>query len=72
MGGLAVGGDVDHHLQLGMVEQPAVARAIVALREIGLETLDIEAADPGLALVDPAQKPHFAFIGEEVDNLIIL
>ena len=72
LGALPVGRDVDDHLQLRMIEQPAVARAVMTLRETGLEALDIEAADALLALVDAAEEPDLAILGEQVDHLIIL
>ena len=52
-----------------MIEQPAVARAVMALGELGLEALDIEAAHARLALVDAAEEPDLAILGEQVDAL---
>ncbi len=44
----------------------------MALRELGLEALDIEAADAALALVDAAEEPDFAVVSEEIDAFVIL
>src|ERR1700758_1284753 len=55
-----------------MIEQPAVARAVVPLRELLLEALDVEAPYTGLALVDAAEKPHVAIVGEQIDDLVVL
>src|SRR6266403_1766864 len=72
LGRAAVLRDVDDHLQLRVIEQPAVARAVVPLRELLLEALDVQAAHAGLALVDAAEKPHLGVLGEQVDNLVVL
>ena len=50
--GSAVGGNIDDHLQLWVVEQPAVPWAVVILGEGLAESLDIEPPDAGLASVD--------------------
>ncbi len=68
----AIGRDINHHLQLRMIQQPAIARAIMALGKLGLKTFDIEAADTGLALVDAAQEPNFAIVGKQIDDFVIL
>jgi hypothetical protein len=68
----AVWCDVDHHLHLRVIEQPAIARAIMTLGEVGLEPLNIQTTDAGLFLVDAAEEPDFAFIGEQVGDFVIL
>src|SRR5687768_10242869 len=65
-GGRAVESDVDHHLELRMIEQPAIARTIVVLGEGLAEAVDIEPPQPRLALVDPAEKPDFGIVGEQI------
>src|SRR5437660_2884401 len=72
LGRAAVRCDVDDHLQLRVIEQPAVARAVVPLGELLLEALDVQAAHAGLAPVDSAEKPHFTVVGEQVDHLVVL
>src|SRR5215469_645899 len=72
LGRATVPGDVDDHLHLRMIEQPAVARAVVSLGEAFLEAPDVQAAHARLALVDPAEKPHLAVVGKQVDDLVVL
>ena len=68
----AVGGDIDDHLQLRMIEQPAIARAIVPLGKRALKPLDIEPPHPGLAAIDAAEEPDFALVGKQVDDFVVL
>ena len=68
----AVGSHVDDHLHLRVIEQPAVARAVVAVGEGGLEALDIQAPHAGLTAEDSTEKPHLAVLGEEVNDLVVL
>ena len=44
----------------------------MALGEIGLEPIDIEPPYPGLAAIDPAEKPHFTIFGEQIDGFVVL
>src|SRR5580692_1758216 len=71
-GSVAIRRDVDDHLQLRMFQQPAVARAVMALGEIRLKASDVEAPYAGLALVDAAEEPHVAILREQVDHLVVL
>ena len=63
---------VDDHLDLQVIEQPSVARTVVALGEIVPEAFDIEPADSRLPPVDPAEKPDLALVGKQVDDLGVL
>jgi hypothetical protein len=55
-----------------MIEQPAVARAVVPLRKRRTKPIDIEPSQADLALVDPTEEPDLAIIRKQVDAFIIL
>src|SRR5256886_9204744 len=63
LGRAAVRCDVDDHLQLRVIEQPAVARAIVPLGELLLEALDVQAAHAGPAPAESPAKNHLSPVG---------
>ncbi len=69
--GLAVRRDVHDVLQLQMVEQEAVHRPVVPLREEVAEPVAVEPAYAGLAFVDPIEKAHFAIVGEQVGRFVV-
>ena len=68
----AVRRHVDDHLDLQVIEQPAVARTVVTFGEVVAEALDIEASDSRLPLVDPAKEPDLALVGKQVHDFGVL
>ena len=69
--GHAVGLDVDDVLQLRVVEQEAVDRAVVVVGEALAEAVDVEPPDAFLAFPHAAEEAHFAIVGEQVDDLVV-
>ena len=71
VGRLAVIGDVHDVLQLQVIEQEAVDRAVVPVREELLEPLDVEPPCPGLAEIDAVEEVQLAVVREQVDRLFV-
>ena len=55
-----------------MIEQPAIARSVVALRKLLLKSLNVQPAHTLLASVDPTEKPDIAVVGKQIHHLIVL
>src|ERR1700722_5781356 len=68
----AVRRHVDDHLQLRMIQQPAIARSVMPLGELCLKALDIQTPYARLALVYTAKEPDIALIREQVHYLVVL
>jgi len=67
----AIGRDRDHVLQLQMLEQLPVRRAVAAFSERLAKASRVQAPRASLALEQAVQESHVALRGKKLDDLVI-